>query len=877
MKLLLSIVLFTCVLISQVSAQLLFGQRNKSTEKQVSVNYSNPKSYEIADIKVEGVEFLDNNALISLSGLKVGDKIKIPGDEVSTAIKKLWNQGIIGDVKIEVEKIEGDLIYIIIKLSERPRLTRYLFEGISKTHIGEIEDELELVKGRILTDVVKKNAELTIKKYYQAKGFLNADIRLVQEKDTLLKNSALLRIKIDKGKKVKVDDIVFLGNESYPDVQLRRKMKNTGVRPSFRLFSNLIGKAIKLLNPLNLYKFTSNRDSSYQIQSYLAEQARINLKSSKFVQSEFDEDLKSVIQFYNSKGHRDASIVYDSVYSTNNRSLMIEIGVGEGKKYYFGDIKWEGNFIHPDSLLAKILGVEKGDTYDLDLINEKLNFNPTGMDISSLYMDNGYLFFNITPIEVAINGDSIDIEMRINEGAKASINRVTISGNEKTKDHVLLREVRTLPGRDFSRSDIIRTTQELGALGYIDPEQITPDVRPNPIDETVDIEWQVVEKSADQVEMSGGWGGNFGFIGTLGLTFNNFSMKDALALKSFPPSGDGQRLSLRVQANGRRFQSYSVSFSEPWLGGKKPNSFGISLNHSIQRQLDFQNERVFGSLQVTGASVSLGKRLSWPDDFFTLSNSIGYIRYTLNNYGQSLGFSTGTANSFTFNTTIGRSSISSPTYPRSGSSLSLSVAATPPYSIWRKLDYENDPNEVLFKWLEYHKWNLDTKFYTQIIDKLVIATRAHFGFIGTYNSDVNPGPFERFTLGGDGLTGQNFILGTDVIGLRGYSNNSLNPFDGSIYGGLFFTKYVTEIRYPVSLNPSATIYAQVFTEAGNNWNDFSQYNPYDLKRSAGAGLRIFMPAFGMLGLDWAYGFDSEPGQLGASGPQFHFSMGQQIR
>ncbi|MDW3197161.1 MAG: POTRA domain-containing protein [Cytophagales bacterium] len=861
-----------------VQGQLLYGQNRRNTSSGPSINYSSPKEYEIAGIEVQGVEFLDNNALISLSGLKVGDKIKIPGDEVSSAITKLWKQGIIGDINIKASKIEGSQIYLVIELTERPRLTRYLFKGLNKTQESEVEDDLELVRGKVLTDVVIKNAELTVRKYLEGKGFRNADIRVSQQPDTLLRNSAILSIDVDRGKKVRVENIAFEGNEAFTSAKLRKKLKNTGVRPELRLGTNLLGKTLKLVNPVNLYNFMTHKDSTYEISEYLAQQAKVNVfKTAKYIESDFKDDKDGLLAFYNSKGYRDARILNDTLVGTDGRSLEVRIAVEEGQKYYFRNISWEGNFVHDDEILKKILAVEKGDVYDLDLINQKLNFNPAGADISSLYMDNGYLFFSVNPVEIGIEGDSIDVEMRIYEGAQATIDQVYITGNDKTNDHVILREIRTLPGQKFSRAELIRTQQELSQLGYFDPEQVNPIPKPNPVNETVDIEWSLVERHSDQIEMSGGWGGAFGFIGTLGLTFNNFSMREALALSSFPPAGDGQRLSLRLQANGRRFQSYSLGFTEPWLGGKRPNSFGINLSHSVQRSVDPFTDRVFGALKVTGVTLSLGRRLTWPDDFFTLSNSVGFLQYSLQNFGNSLGFSTGNANSVTFNTTIARNSVSNPMYPRGGSSISLNVAATPPHSLWRDIDYDNASNQELFKWLEYHKWNLDTKYYLQLADKLVLATRAHFGFIGTYNKDVDPGPFERFTLGGDGLTGQNFLLGTDVIGLRGYTNNSITPVENGIRGGLFFTKFVTEIRYPLSLNPSATIYALAFVEGGNNWNDFDQYNPYDMKRSAGFGARIFMPAFGLLGLDWGYGFDNEPGQTGPAGPQFHFSIGQQIR
>lgn len=878
------LLLVTCLVLlsSQSLAQLVFGQQ-KSTGNQLSLNYSSPKEFEIADIEIRGVDFLDNNALISISGLKVGDKIKIPGETISKAINKLWDQGIIGDISINASKIEGNQIWLVIEMSERPRLTKYEFDGISKSMVTELEDDIELVRGRILTDVLIKNTELSVKRFLEGKGFLNAQVNIIQDSDTIISNGAKIIIRVDKGKKVKIKNINFYGNTEFTDAKLRSKFKKTGETPTFKLPSNLLATSLRLMNPVNLVHFLSNKDTASvdDIKDRIADLAKINIfKPAKYIREEYKNDKDLLLTFYNSKGYRDAEIVADTIYNLNDKFMNIDITVREGIKYYFRNIEWTGNFIRDDETLNQVLGVKKGDVYDLELVNQKLNFNPQGLDISSLYMDYGYLFFSVTPVEVGIIGDSIDVEMRIYEGAQATINEVTLSGNERTNDHVVLREIRTLPGEKFSRAELIRTQRELAQLGYFDPEQVNPVPMPNPVDETVDIEWQLVEQPSDQIELSGGWGGAFGFVGTLGVSFNNFSIREAVGLKSFPPMGDGQRLSLRMQANGRRFQSYSFSFSEPWLGGRKPNTFGVSVSHSIQRLFANQRfDKTLGFFKLTGVTFSLGRRLRWPDDFFTQSNSITLQRYSLYNFGTQLGFSDGDANSIMFNNTIARNSVDNPMYPRSGSSIALSASFTPPYSLWRKLDYETADNAQKYKWLEYHKWNFDATHYLRLFDDLILATRAHFGFIDTYNKKVNVGPFERFEMGGAGLTGQNFVLGTDIIGLRGYVDNGLVPIqpDDGIRGGTLFTKFVTEIRYPVSLNPSATIYALTFVEGGNNWNDFSQYNPYDLYRSAGIGVRVFMPAFGLLGLDWAYGFDTLPNALERSGPQFHFSIGQQIR
>jgi len=527
------------------------------------------------------------------------------------------------------------------------------------------------------------------------------------------------------------------------------------------------------------------------------------------------------------------------------------------------------------------LGVSKGDVYDLDLVNKKLNYNPSGSDVSSLYMDYGYLFFSVNPIEVEVNGDSIDVEMRIFEGSQATINKVIISGNDRTSDHVILRELRTIPGDKFSRANIIRTTRELAQLGYFDPEKVVPTPLPNPIDETVDVEWGLEERPSDQIELSGGFGGQLGFIGTLGLVFNNFSVRNIPRFDKWRPlpMGDGQKLSVRMQANGRRFQSYSASFVEPWIGGKKPHSFGVSYSYSVQRIIDFFSNQTNGSLKVSNITFSLARRVPWPDDFFTVSNSISFLQYRLFNFGNSLGFSNGTANNITFNTTLSRNSIDQPMYPRSGSSVSLSASLTPPYSLFRNLDYSTAENADKYELVEYHKWMFDAKYHVQIAGNLVLQSRAHMGFIGSYTKKAGVGPFERFWLGGDGISGQNFLIGNDVIGLRGYENNSLVPVDAasSIRGGTVYNKFVFELRYPVSLNPTATIYVLGFAEGGNNWNDVNQFNSFSIKKSAGFGARVFMPAFGLLGIDWGYGFDVLPGMTEPSGGQMHFSIGQLLR
>jgi outer membrane protein insertion porin family len=897
--------------------QIRYGTTDARKSDDISMSYSNPQVYEIAEIKVDGAEFLDNNALISISGLKIGDKIKIPGDQISGAIKKLWKQGLIGDVKIFASKVENGKVYLTISLLERPRLSKFNFNGISKSHASELREKINLIKGRVMTDAIIKNGELTIKKYFAEKGYLNTEVKIAYVKDTVLNNNVVLDFDIDKKSKVKVHDINFYGDDNFSESKLKKKLKNTGERPRFHLISALISKTIQFAKKKELKKpltDSSTLITKNGLKSFLGDHVKLNVfKSSKFVQAKYDEDKASLIGFYNSKGYRDAEIISDTLYRFDDKSVDVDFKVDPGIKYYFRDIQWTGNYVYEDELLARVLAIEKGDVYNLELLDKKLQFNPNGEDVSSLYMDYGYLFSNIEPVEVKIEGDSIDIEMRIIEGAKAKINKVYVTGNDRTNDHVIMREIRTLPGQYFSRRELIRTQRELSQLGYFDPEQVSPTPLPNPADETVDIEWSVVERPSDQIELSGGWGGAFGFVGTLGLVFNNFSIRNIPNFDKWRPLpvGDGQKLSLRFQANGKQFQSYSASFSEPWLGGKKPNSFGLSFNYSVQRsfgsglggsgfggggfggggfggrggfnnqfiQPDFTDLR--GSMKVLGITLSLGRRVRWPDDYFTVSNSIAYVNYDLFRFGGSLGFEDGTgfANNFTFNTTIARNSIDNPMFPRGGSSVSLNIALTPPYSLFNNLDYNTASNNEKYKWVEYHKWMFDAKYYLKLIGNLVLESRAHIGAIGEYSSKAGTGPFERYQLGGDGLTGQNFLLGNEVVGLRGYANNSITPFDAdnNINGGTIFNKYVMELRYPVSLNPSATIYVLAFAEAGNNWNRFAEFNPNVLKKSMGFGARIFMPAFGLLGLDWGYGYDDDPSTGQTSGAQFHFSIGQLLR
>ena len=801
-----------------------------------------PKRYELGGITVSGARYLDPNTLISLTGLRVGDPINVPGEEIGKSIRKLWAQGILGDVSVTIARTEGNKIFLDYNLKERPRLSKFTFAGIRKGQTEELTKKITLIRGKVVTDALLNSTRTRVRKFFVNKGYLDAKVSVVQVADSALSNSVALRIDVDKGSKVRIHDIAFEGNTAFSSRKLKGKLKKTKERKP--------------------YKF---------------------LTAGKFQKSEYEEDKKKLIDFYNAEGYRDAAIVSDTL-SRDAQGLALRIRVDEGPKYYFRHITWSGNYLYDDKTLSNVLGIKEGSPYSKETLDKRVNYNPTGQDVSSLYQNDGYLFFDINPVETKVVGDSIDIEMRITEGVQAHIKDINIAGNTKTSDHVLRRTLRTLPGDKFNRELLIRSQREIATLGYFDPEKIGINPVPNQADGTVDINYTVVEKPSDQVTLSGGWGGYAGFIGTVGLVFNNFSMRKAGNFRNWTPvpSGDGQRLALNVQANGVQYQAYSLSFTEPWLGGRRPNSFSFSLNHSIQRTgaaLDASNDQF---IKVNSATVGLGRQLRVPDDYFTLSNSLSFSQYQTQNYALLPGFATGFANNVTLNTTLARNSIDNPTYTRRGSSLSLSVNLTPPYSL---LNPEHPNSSRL---IEFHKWMFDASWFTPIVGKLVLNTRAHFGYLGNYNSNREIGPFERFKMGGAGLGnngGGNFLVGTDYVGLRGYDDPNaafaIPTARQGEAGGITFNKYVLEMRYPVSLNPAATVYVLAFAEAGNAYGSYQNYNPYKLYRSAGVGARIFMSAFGLLGFDFGHGFDSVV-PLGANaGKQdpnhFHFIIGQQIR
>ena len=800
------------------------------------------KKYELGGITVSGARYLDPNTLIGLTGLRVGDAVNVPGEEIGKSIRKLWAQGILGDVSVTIARIEGNKIFLDYNLKERPRLSKFTFSGIRTGQKEDLTKKITLIRGKVVTDALLNNTRTQVRKFFVNKGYLDAKVNVVQVADSSLSNSVALRIDVDKGSKVRIHDITFEGNKAFKDSKLRSKFKKTKERKP--------------------YKF---------------------LTAGKFQRSEYEDDKKKLIEFYNAEGYRDATVVSDTLIR-DDKGLALHIKVDEGPKYYFRHITWSGNYLYDDKTLSNVLGIKPGSAYSKEILDKRLNYNPTGQDISSLYLNDGYLFFTVDPVEKKVEGDSIDIEMRLSEGVQAHIKDINIAGNTKTSDHVLRRTLRTLPGDKFNRELLIRSQREIATLGYFDPEKIGINPVPNQADGTVDINYTVVEKPSDQVTLSGGWGGYAGFIGTVGLVFNNFSLRKAGTLRNWTPvpSGDGQRLALNVQANGVQYQAYSLSFTEPWLGGRRPNSFSFSLNHSVQRTgaaLDAASDQF---IKVNSATIGLGRQLRVPDDYFTLSNSLSYSQYQTQNYPVIPGASTGTFNNITLNTTLARNSIDNPTYTRRGSSLSLSLNLTPPYSL---LNPDHPSNN---QWIEFHKWMFDASWFTPIVGKLVLNTRAHFGYLGTYNSNRQIGPFERFKMGGAGLGyngGGNYLVGTDYVGLRGYDDPgqayAIPTAQGQQAGGIAFNKYVLEMRYPVSLNPAATVYVLAFAEAGNAFDTYQNYNPYKLYRSAGVGARIFMSAFGLLGFDFGHGFDSvipvNPGNSKQDFNKFHFIIGQQIR
>jgi len=816
------------------------------------LSYSNPKEYVIQEVTVSGIEYIHEEVLISLSGLKPGNTITLPGDDATRVLNKFWEQGLFADAKITASKIEGNKVWIDLYLLERPRMLRVEFEGVSKSESQDLLDKINLRNGQQVTNDILDNTHRIVVDHFIDKGFLNAEVEIEQRTDSVRVNMVELIIKVDKNDRIKIDEIFFAGNEVFSDNRLRRVMKNT-----------------KKVN-LNIFK------------------------ASKLIAEKLKEDKASRVKFYNENGYRDARVLSDSIVwlSEEEKRVNLYINLYEGNQYYVGDIEWIGNTQYPAEILSSVLGIQKGDVFDQSIFEERLFIDEDA--VNSIYLDNGYLFFDMTPVEVSVENDTIDFEIRIREGEQATVDRVIIKGNTKTNEHVARREISTRPGDLFSKQDIIRSVRELASLGHFDPEQIEPNPIPNADEGTVDIEYKLTERANDQLEVSGGYGAGM-LIFTAGIRFSNFAAGRMFEKGAWRPvpSGNGQTLSLRAQTNGQFYQSYNFSFVEPWLGGKKRNSFSVSAFHSkmnpdsyrysygLRRDTEIPDKY----MKITGGSIGLGRRLNWPDDFFTLQHALSFQRYQLKDYTGYFLAENGSFNNFSLNTTLGRNSTDQPIYPRRGSNISLSLQLTPPYSLFDKTtDYLNAIDEVKYKWVEYHRWMFKGDWYKALVENLVIYTRMHFGYLGMYNPDIGPSPFESFDLGGDGLTGYN-LYGRETVAMRGYENGSLTPrvVNGEVVPGLqgnksgnVYTKMTLELRYPISLNPSATIFVLGFLEAGDAWYSIKDFSPFEAKRSAGVGLRAFLPMFGLLGVDWGYGFDEAYEGAGVSGSQFHFTIGQQF-
>ena len=814
------------------------------------IDYSSPKKYEIGGVTVTGVQNLNKNTLLEISGLKVGEEITIPSDKISSAIKNLWKQGLFSDVDILIEKIIDDIIFLNINIKEQNRLSKFKFKGkISKSDINSLKEELNIARGDILTKNLINNSVNKIKEYFINKGFYKISVNYLVSHDTLKNNYKNLTFTINKGKKVKIKNIIING---------RKKIFNTK--------QNLIFK-----------KDSIYAISDFQIRKSMKETKKKNAwrfyKASKFIEQNFINDKKNIIKKYNEIGYRDARITYDTVYLNQDNTLTIEMNISEGEKYNFGKISFTGNTVYTNEQLNQTLGIKSGDVFDQSILDMRLFGSGEGNDLSSLYLDDGYLFFNATPVETSVKNKKIDLEIRIYEGKQARINKVNVKGNTKTNDHVIMRELRTRPGDLFKRSDIMRSQRELAQMQYFDPEAFDVKIDPDPVKNEVNITYILEEKSSDQIQLQGGWGAGR-IVGQLGFTFNNFSTRNVLKKDKWDPlpSGDGQKFNISASSNGIYYQQYRMSFLEPWLGGKKPNSLSISLYKSISSNGQSGDARQ--AIELTGLTLGLGKRLKFPDDYFTIYNGINFQKYELINSQTFFTFNNGYSNNISYDIRLGRNSVDQLIFPRRGSDFLLSLKLTPPYSLINKTDdYSSVSDQEKYKWIEFYKWNFKSSWFSAFTDKLVLATKIEMGLLGAYNNDLGIAPFERFYVGGDGLSGMGMVYdGRELISLRGYNNNTVSPQTGAT----IYNKYTTEIRYAISLNPSSTVYALGFVEAGNAWDKFDNFNPFTMKRSAGFGVRIMLPMIGMMGLDYGWGLDELPLHPNANGGQFHFSMGQQF-
>lgn len=823
--------------------------RAQDIEQNIKVDYNNPQTYIIGGVKVEGTKYLDENQILSLTGMRKGNSVTVPGDELTSIVKRIWLQRYFSDVQLSVDSLSSakDTAWFKLTIQERPRVLVWDFKGVKSGEKDELKERLNLRRGGELSEYVVSSSTNIIKRYYKEKGFHNCQVNVRQVVDTVIKNGVRVTFEVERGTKVKVKQISYEGVEELSKFKLDKAMKKT--------------------KDMSWYNFFSSK---------------------KYNEKEYPNDKDLLIEAFNEKGYRDAKIVRDSMYTIEEGRIGIDFLIDQGRKYYFRDITWTGNSIYPAEYLSNVLRINKGDVYDVVTMNKRLQGGGKEGDIAvaQLFRDNGYLFFNVTPVEINIVGDSVDVEMRMVEGDPATFNSVIISGNNVTNENVIRRAVFTRPGYLYRQTDFERSIRELGTMTNFDAEKITQqgsgwNLMPNPLNNTVDISFNVEEKANSQLELSGGWGSNM-FVGSVGISFSNFSTRNIKNKDAWKPVplGDAQTLAVKFQTNGSYYTTFSGQFVEPWLFGKKPTSLSISAYYSKQTDsyisTYYQILNDDKSFEVYGAAIGLGKRLKWPDNYFVLYNQLSWQTYRLQDWNYYFLFTDGTSHNLSYTLSLSRNSTDQSIYPRSGSDMSFSLSLTPPYSLLRKnsdeIDYSSMEDADHYRWIEYNKWTFSGSNFVKLIGDLVLMTRAQFGYLGYYNKKWGYSPFEGFIVGGDGMSGYN-TYGQDVIGLRGYENYSLTPYLNGSYAGNLYDKFTVELRYPVILQPQSTIFALAFLEGGNCWSDIKDFNPFQIKRSAGVGLRVLLPVVGMLGIDWGYGFDN-PDTSNRS--QFHFVIGQQF-
>lgn len=847
-----------------IAAMMPLGAIAATSSKDISVNYSSPKKYYVAGVSCEGVTYFSPEQIIQLTGLRKGMEVSVPGEDISNIVRRLWAQRFFEDVAIGIDSLSagGDSAFFKVSVKERARISRYTFKGVKQGEEKDLRERLTIKRGQAFSDYISSASIGIIKRYYKEKGFQLCKVEVQTIPDQVVKGAVRVLFTVDRGEKVKIKTITFTGNTDVKDSKLMRSMKKTRDKRLMNFF-----------------------------------------KSKKFDEKEYPNDKNSLISTFNEAGFRDARIVRDSMYYVEPYRLEIDFEFDQGRKYYFRDITWTGNSVYPTEALNEVLQIKKGDIYDMVTMEKRLfgGGKQNEMDVTKMYRDNGYLFFNIQPVEVNIQNDSVDVEMRIVEGKPAYLNHIVINGNDLTNEKVVRRALFTRPGYLFSQSDFERSVREIASMGQFDPEAIMSEggysIVPNQANNTVDIIYNVTEKPSSQLELSGGWGGNT-FVATVGVSFNNFSTHRMFEKGAWRPVplGDAQNLAFRFQTNGTYYTSLSASFVEPWLFGKKPTSLNLSLYYTRQTNSNLYLNILSNNeyMEVYGAAAGLGSRLKWPDNYFVLYHQLSWQTYKLQNWNYNFLFNTGRSHNFSYTISLQRNSTDQQIYPRQGSDISLSLQLTPPYSLFRHYSYDDDGKQIYvenpkdinydnwtadqrYRWIEYHKWSFKGTFYTKLIGDLVLMARAQFGYLGYYNRNLGYSPFEGFLVGGDGMSGYN-TYGSEIIALRGYENYSLTPqaitpYSTSMaYTGNVYDKFTVELRYPALLQPQSTIYVLAFLEGGNCWSDIRDFNPFNIKRSAGLGVRVFLPMVGLLGVDWGWGFDDSV--HGKS--QFHFVIGQQF-